>query len=312
MPVLFLALWLPSFINPEKVQFRFDQYPAPLYSIISSAYQNFPFFGVLVTFILLVIISLLLVRLNILFFFINTRTQLPALFYMLIASSYIPLQRGNPAIIGSFIFVIVLFRVFGSFKKEGLAYNYFDAALLLSIGSLFYFNLIFLLPVLWLALIMLREPRWREWVFTLLGAGLPYVFLLSYYYLTSKSYDLFTENIRNIVLHSSTMNYKYPFLIFSGYLGLLVMFASFYMVGIFAGKKIHARKFFIVLFGVFINILLVYLIVPGAGIELLFIIAIPLSYLISHYYENIKKKIWREVSFLLFLSLLIYLRIVTG
>ncbi len=308
MPVLFLALWLPSFIKPDRIQFRFDQYPAPLYSIIKPAFENVPFLGVLITFILLISIALLLIRLNIQFFFINTRTQLPAFLYLLITSSYIPLQQGNPAIIATLFLVFALFRILDSFKKEGLAYNYFDAALLLSFGSLFYFNLIFLLPVTWIALIVLRQPRWREWVFTLLGAILPYIFLFSYNYLKDRSFDLAIKNFNNILSHVNTLKYSHPFVIFIGFITLLVIIASFYMVRVFASKKIHTRKYFIVFLAVFINLFLVYFIIPGAGIELIFLSAVPVTYLLSHYYINIKTGFWSEVSFLFLLFMVIYIR----
>lgn len=308
MPVLFLALWLPSLIKPDLIQFRFDQYPAPLYSIIKPVFDNYPFLGVLITFILLISTSLLLIRLNILFFFINTRTQLPALLYLLITSSYIPLQQGNPAIIAALFLVFALFRIFDSFKKEGLAYNYFDAALLLSFGSLFYFNLIFLLPLTWVALIVLRQPRWREWAFTVIGAVLPYIFLFSYNYLRGHSFDLVISNFGNLLIHTNTLKFSHPFIIFMGFVVILVIVASLHMVRIFASKKIHSRKYFVLFLAIFINLLLLYFIIPGAGIELIFMTAIPATYLISHYYINIKTGFWSEISFIFLIFMVIYIR----
>jgi len=104
------------------------------------------------------------------------------------------------------------------------------------------------------------------------------------------------------------MTFSHPFVIFIGFIALLVVVSSLYMMRVFASKKIHSRKYFILFLAIFINLVLIYFLVPGAGVELLYLSAIPVSYLLSHYYINIKTGFWSEVSFLFIIFMVIYIR----
>ena len=58
----------------------------------------------------------------------------------------------------------------------------FDAALMLSLGSLFYFPTILLLPLVWVALNDFRPFQWREWAMPFIGVALPYLYLATWYF----------------------------------------------------------------------------------------------------------------------------------
>jgi len=94
--LLALVMWFPSFTGKPWTTFQFDYYPGFLYRVLQPELFSHKIFYQICSFLLLVILSLLLIRLNILFFFINTRTQLPALFYclfLLLSGSLHPMRR---------------------------------------------------------------------------------------------------------------------------------------------------------------------------------------------------------------------------
>ncbi len=285
--LLALVMWFPSFTGKPWTTFQFDYYPGFLYRVLQPELFSHKIFYQICSFLLLVILSLLLIRLNILFFFINTRTQLPALFFLVIVSSLFPLQRPTPVLISLLLFVFAIIRIFASYEEDEPAFHYFDAAILLSTGSLFYFNTFFFLPLLWISLILFRPFVWREWVFTIFGALLPYIFLVSMYYISGKDPSLvFSDITSQVYKPSATFRVSEYVLSFYVFLGIILMLSSFFMIKKYAIKKIQSRKFFVFFLYSFINSLFIYIFVPSAGLEIIYFTAISLSFLFTHYFIN--------------------------
>lgn len=100
--LLSILLWLPSFIHVPKVLFFFDETQMPLYKFFTNLISYNSFVAKLLTYLLILLQAFLLVRLNTRFIFINNRTYLPALFYILLTASIPAVQRLNPAIFAGF------------------------------------------------------------------------------------------------------------------------------------------------------------------------------------------------------------------
>ena len=309
--VLAAAFWLPSIINYKSTFFVFDFYPAPVYKSFQFIEYSFPLATVIISLILLVMSGFLLVRLNILFFFIETRTQLPAFFYIFICSSFIPIQRFNPVLISGIFLIMAVFRIFGTFKKEQVCFNYFDAALLISAGSMFYFNLIFLIVIVWIGLLILRPFIWREWIFTVIGILVPYLLLFSCYYLL----DMDINNLLNtyksyFILDRYDIIFDLPYKLLAIYYLMMLVISSIYMIRVYPVKKIYSRKYFMFFLWLFIVTLAVYYIIPSAGYEMIIIAALPVSFLLTHFFVNVKANWINRLLFDMFFGVLIYLRIV--
>ena len=78
----------------------------------------------------------------------------------------------------------------------------------------------------------------------------------------------------------------------------------------FTKKKVKSRKIFSLLIWVGVIAILIYFISPSASVELVYILAIPASYILAHYYIGVRrKKIVPEILFTgtLLLVLLIHL-----
>ena len=112
--------------------------------------------GKLIALGLLVFIALWISRLNTKFMLLQHRTYLPAIIYIFLVSSYLPLQQLNPAVFAAVFLVLSIEIMFDTFKKEGLALEFFMAAFLVSIASLFYARSAFLMLVVWTGLSLLR------------------------------------------------------------------------------------------------------------------------------------------------------------
>jgi hypothetical protein len=302
-----LMVWLRPFFDAGISRaFPFDSDPMPLYHLLTLVLWHNHYFRVLFAFIFVIFTGFLLVRLNTRYIIITERTNLPALFFILLSSSIVGLNRLNPVIFGALFLLLAIDRILESYKQEGLSYRYFEAALLLAIGSLFYANLIFFVIILWVALALFRPFHWREWVFTILGIAIPYLFLFSYYYLNNIS---FSESVTRVTTHimpdHTALSFKRPYTIFITYLFFLIIVASEFMIRHFPTKKIQARKTFMLFFWLFLSSLAVYLLVPSSSIELIYILAIPVSFVLSHYFAFAKSKWLPEALFIILLILIV-------
>ena len=226
----------------------------------------------------------LLIQLNTIHLFITGRTEFPALFYMLICSVFPGIMYFAPVLIASTLIIILMIRTFGSYKKDGLSYNFLDAGILIALASFFYLPALLLYPLLLIMLAIIRPNIWREWVFTLIGVALPYIFLFSYYFIAGKDTNEMIDKMYVAFFSANKGTYGLYAEIFAGYSLLLIVTGSVHMMLTMGKLKIHSRKFFIVFLWIFLFSVALYFVVPLSGPEVVYIAAIPISYLFSYYF----------------------------
>jgi hypothetical protein len=296
IPLMGFLLWLPSIISPPKTQFLFDAYPMPTYKLVREIIPVESLFGSVLTFGLILFQSLLLVRLNTRFIFINNRTYLPALFFVLITAAIPELQRLNPVIFSGFFLLLAVEQLFNAYRHEKVAYEIFSASFLISLGATFYPFLIFFLFIVWASLVILRPFIWREWVFSIIGFFLPWFFVFSYYYLIhGDPHKIFTDYA---LIFGSGYKFKYYSGLtygFVSFLVFLILLASQFIIKEYTGKKILPRKAFLLFLWLFVNTILVYLLVEQTSAELIFLGAIPVSYLLSNYFNFMRSHRWGDI-----------------
>ena len=80
------------------------------------------------------------------------------------------------------------------------------------------------------------------------------------------------------------------------------MLASRKMLSVFQQLKIYIRKFFRLNFWIFAFVLIVFLTIYSRAIEMIYFMAIPVSYILSYYFFNIRSKLAGEIIFGLLLA----------
>lgn len=135
----------------------------------------------------LIFIGFYLTKICIKYLIIQRREQFPAIFVISV-SSFTLYQELFSEILISVVFVLfIINRIFGIISDRAVSLKYLDAGILLAVGSLFYFNIIFLLPFLWISQFTLRQFNWREFLYTLIGLALPFLYILTGYFIYDKS-----------------------------------------------------------------------------------------------------------------------------
>jgi uncharacterized membrane protein len=74
-------------------------------------------------------------------------------------------------------------------------------------------------------------------------------------------------------------------------------------------KKIKSRKTFSLIIWTFFIAIAVYFAVPSASLEMVWIIAMPVSYLLTHYFIFVKKKLVPEILFSLFFVFILLIQL---
>lgn len=289
----------------------FDMDPMPLYGLISEIIGTHPIPGIIASFLLVSLMSFLMVNLNTTLFFIHERTFLPALFYILLSGLFPQYQLMNPAIYGAVFLMLAIRRVMESYRVQGIAYNFFDAGLLIGTGSLFYANLIWFAVVIFAGIMLLRAVNTREILLSVLGLLTPFVLIFGFYYVAGKDLialkNIFFYNLFGRHAEFAFIPVIITALIYSGFLLFASISHLFLMVG---SMKVQARKTFWLMLWVFMTAVIIWFLVPSVSIEIIWIGAIPVSYFLSHYFVFMKRKrLLPEILFGLFFLMIIMMQI---
>ena len=299
VPVLIILLWVQSFLNP--ISLTGTQTQMPLYHLLQSIAGGsnivLNIFGV----ILLILMAFGMVRLNERFIFIQQRTDLPAFIFAFLATGTLALKGMHPALMASFLLFLAIERLFGLYHGSTSVAKSFDAGLLVGLASMFYLFAGIYLIWIWLSLAVLGYFRGREILAGLLGFITPLFFVVCWYFWHDGLTDLFINLNKLYSAKNHLQQYSMYQYAFWGVLTVVVVLSSLYMINVYEEKKISSRKYFVVLLIFFLCSVASFLIFRASGIEQYFLSVIPITYLVSHYFELQKHSWMGEVLFAVFI-----------
>lgn len=308
---LAVAFWLVSLGNPETYSFGTSIYSMPLSELIVSAMGSSVVVPQLISLAMVLVIASLLVSFNTGSFFINERTFLPAIVYIVLSSLFPYWPVFNPVLPATVLFIFAVMRIAGTYRQSGVSYNYFDAALLISTGSLLYANLIWFGLILFAGIFLLRSFNVTEAGVALLGLIVPYALLYGFFYVSGNDLTELTMQITTSLFRDSgDYDWSRMLVVTMIFVSLTLLIALFHLTSVLKSKKVRSRKIFAILLWILVISLSVYLFVPSASSELFPLLLIPVSYVLPHFYLSMKrKKIMPELMFTGTLLLVIVLQL---
>ncbi|MCU0362853.1 MAG: DUF6427 family protein [Bacteroidales bacterium] len=302
--IAFLALWGGTLAVPvQGSDFVYDTHPLPLYALLKSLNDAFPVAAMILVIVMAGLTAILLVNFNTADFFIGERTFLPAFIYVILTGLFARLHYMNPVLPASLFLLLAIIRINGSYRVEGVAYNFFDAGIFTGLGSLIYGNLAWFLVLIFIGAIIFRSAGMKELIISVAGILAPWLLTFGFYYLagydivellTSISYNLFTDGSTEMFSKSEVI-----VLLVAGAVAVVSVGHLFRNMGM---MKIKSRKTFYLLGYTVLTVGLVFFLVPSASIELAWILFIPVSYFLTYYFIFVKKRILRETAFYILLS----------
>ncbi len=310
--LIFVLLWYPSFSSSDMVLFSFDEAKMPLYELVFGWLAEKQFLRVFIPFLLILIQAFFILKVNREFIIIQKQNYLPVLIFILLTGGFIALQRINPVIFANLFVVLMLEQLFASYRRRYILNRLFLAGLFVGIATLFYSISVVYLFIIWIGLFLLRAIDLREWFVPILGIIFPFLFLFVTYYIhgalsITGLIDTMKANIFNDV---TITHYHISYILFYSVVFLFILFGSFSVIKRFPGRKIYVRKFFEILWWMFVAPVLMVILMNQVYAEIIYFIAVPTTFLISDYVNSIKNRFIGNFMFLLLFASLVYIWIV--
>ena len=307
---LVVAFWSISLIKPELHLFYEGEEKNILFYPIHNLLKNFAIVNVITSLVLVLVMCILIQQINSKYSVTRERNKLPALVFVIMVGGLTGIHTLHPVYFAGIFLILAIYRLFSTFDQAKPYSASFDSGFLLGVGSLFYLDLLLLIPAFTLSVSVLgRENSWRVFVVQFIGVLLPFIFALSFGVFTDQFFEIvkiFEQNITASNNHFKTNLFMQAYL---GFLVLLAIIGNIIIIQRYDIKKISSRKFLSVFFLIFIFSIAGLAFVPSTSQEMLIIIFIPVSYMISNLLTDLKSRFWSELVFLLLLAVVVFLQI---
>ncbi len=300
LPVFALVFWIVAFLHPPVLV---SSHSTILFDALAKYINLIPLVGTSVSFLLVIAGSFLI---N---FVVNEneitdrKTFLPALFYIVIMSNNEAMLVFHPAMLANLFIIFALHKMMNAYRKNSAFSEVFDAGFLLSMASVFYFPSVILFPVLGFGLFIFRTFNWRELFVSFLGVCVPYCFVVTYYFWNDSLMDYWNDKLAYFIYHerpSFDFSSSFYFLLFTGGVIALLSFSKLSATVLLGSQKTKKNVlFFIWFFVICIGSLFP---APELSSPYFAVLAIPFSVFATNYFFNMKKEIWGEFFFLLFIA----------
>lgn len=311
IPFIAITLWISSFVHPQAFPFYAGEDSMILYKPLSYLLANNFLLNNIVALLFTILLAFLIFKLNVQNTFIRVRSFLPSCLFVIITSGMPDLHAMHPVYPAALFMLLAIDRIFDTYEKENIHSNAFDAGIFLAIGSLFYLNLVFFFPLIWFGFIILKpKVNWREYVLASIGFVTPWLAALAYYLAIGKQ-DEFSHTLQmNFTFHQTFLRENIAIEIYAGYLLLLTLFGSVFLLSQYDDNRFNSRKYFKVFLWIFLVSVILIVVNPAVSQEIVILIALPLTYLISNYFIFMKRQVWGEVFMYLLTAGVIYLQFV--
>lgn len=297
LPIIAIVIWVFGFIHPNVLPVR---HAMPLYELIAGNFVSIPWLSCL-TGLLLVVGEAFLIN-----FIVNEnevltkQTYLPALFYVIFMSNNDAMLCLHPLLLGNLFLLFAIQRLLSSYRKDKAFSNAFDAGLLISIATLFYFPFVVFLPLLGIGLVILRPFNGREWFISFLGAAIPYAFVIAAYFLYDKlDYLFYDKMFYPLMKEKPNMDLSKSFYFMIGVGWLIILFSlGKILMGVGIGSQRTKKSIILLIWFFFLSAVSISL-APEFSTKYFSALAIPTAIFCANYFSNIKKEWWGEFLFLI-------------
>jgi len=106
--------------------------------------------------------------------------------YVVFSSLFNIFLYTNTVLFANFFVILLIGQLFSLYKSNFSYQSVFLSGLIVATGTLFYFPLLLVFPIIWVSLFILRPFNWREWVISVIGLLIPALFVWSYYFIINK------------------------------------------------------------------------------------------------------------------------------
>lgn len=304
--LLGFIFWLKTFINSDTPGILNDSNPMPFYLWIvqNIGSIHFAFITKGIAFILVLLQGLLIIGVINQYNLIGMRSYLPGIIYLMVASNFPEYQQLTPVLI-SLTFLLLAWNQLIVADFAAKTYGpFFNASVFIGISTLFYPNFIYFVIIFLLSTFLNRMATKRELGMLLGGIIVVWYFYLVLFFIFTNKFEL--SGIETDLSFSSvefgriTVTQKIFFIFF----GILIIISSIKSTRALANQKIQLRRNQKFLFLWFVVTLLIFSFTKSS-FELIYLIAVPTSVLLSLFFSDKRYRWIKEIAFLLMLTITI-------
>ncbi len=230
---------------------------------------------------------------------------IPALCYLLLTSLYPAWNNITPALLANFIIIwlfALLARLYSSPQSKPLIFN---IGLLIGTIGYVYSPSLFLLPVCFIAVTLLRAFRFNEWMILLLGILTPAYLLASVLFLND-NLPAFTKALPHFQLHKIMMQKQTSLLIAIAAGGLLIVWGIAAWQSNTGKMIIQIRRCWSVLFVMFLFSIPLLFGLKGEDTTVLLLSMMPAAALSSNAFVYSKNEWLQTIVFWLLIAVVIF------
>lgn len=285
--VLVAFLWLSSFMyvhTPSQEQITYKEHV--FYHFIFD--KDFSFFISQLILLILIVLGAVLINFLSINQEITTKTNyLPAFFYVLISFAATTHGKIEPLLVANLFILPAFYFLINSYRKDDALTDIFNSALCIGIASFFCIHYLIIIPVQFIALIILRSFNWREWAVSVIGIITPlYIYICLQYLLTGELFESVTMIKEALYsLQIPVLSKHYTALISVFVFTMLLALVNYLNKG-FASKVKTQKSKLVLLWMLFFCFLILFF--EQATDMILLPCAIPLSIFLGDYLEQIK------------------------
>jgi hypothetical protein len=225
----------------------------------------------------------------------------PFFFMVLLLSCRTSLIGFYPALASSFFLVLAIHKLISSYKKERALSDIFDSGLFVGIATLFYIPSMVFLVLLWIGVLTIRSINWREWVCSIIGFMIPFIFTFTYNLVFFPGYPWYNKITSEFVYHSTHLSFSWEQITIMIIIGISALRGLWFYVNKIPDNVVKAQKFWALMVWFILIGIAAVIICPVKDSRAFSILAIPGSFVLSVYFLKTRTKFIPEI---LFLSLL--------
>lgn len=304
LPVIAVLLWLPAFIDPRPFSV---EHTMPLYELSCKWLADQPFISTLIGVILVTGGAFLLNYIVSAHEVLGRYTYLPALFYVVLMSCTRQMLTLHPLLFANIFIMLALHKLYSTYRRDLAFAQVFDAGSLVAIACLFYLPAIVLFPIIWVGLAVLRPFIWREWLISLFGLVMPFLFVAVFYYWYGQLRYLWEDKMLFPI-----KNRFFQFQLSRSFIMLLVVLSWLFLLSaaqLITGirvSKLKAKNTLLVLVWLSLFSAVSMLLAPTVSVTYYAFLVLPLAIFFANYFSVVKRGWWAELMFWLLVGSIIF------
>lgn len=311
--IIGLLAWFGTFLSKDTAGIYFDPDPMPIYQWIYSGIggPNLALLCKILGFVMVILQAILLNSITNQSNLLGFRSYLPGLFFVIITANFQEFQMLHPILFANLFFLIAWERISNIIEKSNAVTAYFNSAFFIGIASLFYPNYAYFLLIIALSASLNRISHLREFTMIAMGFITVWYFYLTIYFIFYNEFTFSGIDLNFSFGLDALKSLKPEQLFFLSYVGFILSLASFNLSLYMSNVKIQIRRNLKFLFSWFLAGLLLF-IFTQSGIEVIYVIAAPISMLFAIFFLNIKNKWLPELAWFIIIGLTLINQFFTG